>query len=509
MTIQRIGFRVRTVYKVRKPRVLQLAKQKLSFMVASLSLCAFVMGNMVGQHGWYVFWKTVLGAENDTMIAFVGTVPPIAKIPDYQQWAKYGGSKELHTFRQIPQDVLRDLPTYDVASITGTEYTLAKQAYSTMWAGGYNTTQGSHAGVDIDAPRGTPVVSIANGVVAMVKRQPNGFGNHVMIRHPNVPDGNGVTTLYSTYAHLDDILVSEGTVVHKGQNIGTVGNTGLVFGATGYHLYFQVETEDAPFHPYWPFTSTEIASAGMSFVKAVDSVAYQDRLFRYTLSPMVFVQKYENYVRPVIAQGESPVVVASKPVISQSLSASERLRLTASERARQRLARTGRVASVTSSSSPRIVAIETASSVSSSAPAVEVASSTSSASSVQPEPVVDVVKTASVTDTDTPLPPSLSTKGEVDHLTIQHSGKLSKTWQKVTIRAVDANGDTVSSPSFGGRLYVIPEFGDAAIRPSELGPLDFVNGVATVNVLSKGTKTLFIATRGAFTTVSAPMIAEK
>ncbi len=79
----------------------------------------------------------------------------------------------------------------------------------------------------------------------------------------------------------------------------------------------------------------------------------------------------------------------------------------------------------------------------------------------------------------------------------------------MTIRAVDANGDTVSSPSFGGRLYVIPEFGDAAIRPSELGPLDFVNGVATVNVLSKGTKTLFIATRGAFTTVSAPMIAEK
>lgn len=507
MTIQRIGFRVRTVYKVRKPRVLQLAKQKLSFMVASLSLCAFVMGNMVGQHGWYVFWKTVLGAENDSMIAFVGTVPPIAKIPDYQLWAKYGGSKELHTFRQIPQDVLRDLPRYDVASIIGSEPTLAKQAYSTMWAGGYNTIQGSHAGVDIDAPRGTPVVSIANGIVELVKRQPHGFGHHIMIRHPNVPDGNGgVTTLYSTYAHLDDMLVSEGTVVHKGQNIGTVGNTGLVFGPTGYHLYFQVEKEDAPFHPYWPFTSTEIAAAGMSFMKAVDSVAYQDRLFQYTLDPMAFVYKYEDYVRPVIAQGAS-TTVAAKPVIAQRLSASQRLRFGASERARQRLARTGRVASVVRSSSPRVVAVETASSVSPSVPAIEVSSSASSASSVQPEPVVDIVKTASVTDT--PLPPSLSTKAEVDHLTIQHSGKLSKTWQKVTIRAVDANGDIVSSPSFGGRLYVIPEFGDAAIRPSELGPLDFVNGVATVNVLSKGTKTLFIATRGAFTAVSAPMIAEK
>lgn len=507
MTIQRIGFRIRTVYKVRKPRVLQLAKQKLSFMVATMSIFAFVMGNMVGQHGWYVFWKTVLGAENDSMIAFVGTVPPIAKIPDYQEWAKYGGSKELHTFRQIPQDVLRDLPTYDTASITGSEYTLAKQAYSTMWAGGYNTTQGSHAGVDIDAPRGTPVVSIANGIVEKVSRQTNGFGNHILIRHPNVPDGNGVTTLYSTYAHLDEILVSEGTMVHKGQNIGTVGNTGLVFGATGYHLYFQVETEDAPFRPYWPFTSTEIAAAGMSFVKAVDSVAYQDRLFRYTLSPMLFVQKYESYVRPVLTQGSSSSSEAVKPVVvAQNVSASERLKLFASERARQRMARAGITTVVASSSSRSVVAVETVTSASSSAPAVYESSSSSSASSVQPLPVVEVIKTASVEETPLPI---VSNKEVVDHLTIQHSGKLSRTWQKVTIRAVDKNGDTVSSPSFGGRLYVIPEFGDAAIRPSELGPLDFVNGVATVNVLSKGTKTLFIATRGAFTTVSAPMIMEK
>jgi hypothetical protein len=85
------------VYKVRQPHALAIAKQKLSFLVASLSLFAFVMGNMVGQHGWYAFWKTVLGAEDDSMIAFVGTVPPIAKIPDYTLWAKYGGSKELHT----------------------------------------------------------------------------------------------------------------------------------------------------------------------------------------------------------------------------------------------------------------------------------------------------------------------------------------------------------------------------------------------------------------------------
>lgn len=493
MTLKKTGFRIRTVYKVRKPRILTIAKQKLSFMVASLSLVAFVMGNMVGQHGWYAFWKTVLGAEDDAMIAFVGTVSPIAKIPDYQQWAKYGGSKELHTFTQVPRDVLRDLPSYDVASITGNDYTLAKQAYSTMWAGGYNTVQGSHPGVDIDAPRGTPVVAIANGIVEKVSMQSHGFGHHIMIRHPNVPDGDGTTTLYSTYAHLDAVLVSEGMVVHKGQNIGTVGNTGLVFGATGYHLYFQIDVADAPFHPYWPFTSTEIASAGMSFMKAVDSTAYQDRLYQYTLNPMAFVEKYESYVRPVIAQGASSSARSVRSAVSDTVTGSKRLRMLSSERARVRMARAGITRTVASSSSSRTVV-------------ADVGAISSSVSSSQPAAtIVDVVTTASL-DTS---PTTVSSSSDVDHLTIQHSGTITNTWQKVTIRTVDANGDTVTTPSFRGRLYIIPEFGEATIRPSELSPLDFVNGVATVNVLSRSTKTLFIATRGAFTTVSAPMISVK
>ncbi len=492
MTMKRIGFRIRTVYKVRKPHVLAVARQKLSFIVASMSLFAFVMGNMVGQHGWYAFWKTVLGAEDDSMIAFVGTVPPIAKVPDYTIWSMYGGSKELHTFSQVPQDALRDLPSYDVASITGEQKTLAKQVYSTMWAGGYNSTQGSHAGVDIDAPRGTPIVAIANGIVEKVSMQKSGFGHHVMIRHPNVPDGNGYTTLYSTYAHMDAVLVTEGMVVHKGQNIGTVGNTGLVFGATGYHLYFQIDTADAPFHPYWPFTSSEISSAGLSFVKAVDSTAYQDRLFRYTLSPMLFVQKYANYVPPTVAL-KSPSEGGSVSVEKITVTRGERLRRLASERARQRMARSG-ITVTQHSPRPEVVIADA------------VASSSSTAASVESAPIADIVKTVSLEETPV-LTKSVSTV--VDHITIQHSGKQSRTWQKVTIHAVDRFGDAVMSPSFGGRLYVIPEFGDATIRPSELGPLDFVDGIATVNVLSRSSKTLFIATRGAFTAVSAPMIVER
>lgn len=495
MSLKRIGFGIRTVYKHRKPKMLQIAKQKLSFLVASMSLFAFVVGNMVGQHGWYAFWKTVMGKEDDSMIVFVGTVPPIARIPDYTLWSQYAGSKDLHTYTQVPQSVLREIPSYSQTALTnGTAPDLAKQAYSTLWAGGYTSPQGSHGGVDIDAPKGTPVVSIANGVVERMEMTGVGFGHYVMVRHPNVPDPENpgkFTTLYSTYAHLDAVLVQVGEVLHKGQQLGTVGNTGLVFGATGYHLYFQIDKEDAPYHPYWPFTSAEASAAGMSFYQAVNSTRFQGRVIEHTLNPMAFVQQNVNYTAPtVVASAAETGVVSQTPRVTGLTP--KQLR---DVRLQNRLAKAGLTAPV------QTVAVVTP-------PVSSSSSSSSSVSSSEPAVIEEVtqVKTAQVSEETIP---TYGTNTDVDRLRIEHSGKLSHVWQKVKIYAVDRNGDTVRAPSFSGRLYLVPEFGEATIRPSELSPLDFVNGVATVNVLARGSKTLFISTRGAFTTISAPMVFDR
>ena len=113
MTFSRLGFRVRDVYKLKKPGVLKLARQRLSFLIASLSLFAFVIGNMVGQHGWYAFWKSVLGKEDDSMIAFAGMISPIQKVPDYTKWAMYGGDPDQHTHRMVPQDLFIPLPAFN------------------------------------------------------------------------------------------------------------------------------------------------------------------------------------------------------------------------------------------------------------------------------------------------------------------------------------------------------------------------------------------------------------
>jgi len=94
--------------------------------------------------------------------------------------------------------------------------------------GGRGKSKDFHRGVDISAPRGTPVVAAAAGTVT-VAGNASGYGHYLMIDH-----GNGTSTLY---AHLLDFAVRRGDLVRGGATIGRVGKTG---NATGYHLHFEV-----------------------------------------------------------------------------------------------------------------------------------------------------------------------------------------------------------------------------------------------------------------------------
>jgi murein DD-endopeptidase MepM/ murein hydrolase activator NlpD len=86
-----------------------------------------------------------------------------------------------------------------------------------------------HNGVDVAAPRGTPVKAMGDGVVALVDQDMFFTGKTVMIDH-----GLGLS---SVYIHMDKITVTDGEFVTKGMQIGTVGSTGR---ATGPHLHWGV-----------------------------------------------------------------------------------------------------------------------------------------------------------------------------------------------------------------------------------------------------------------------------
>ena len=88
-------------------------------------------------------------------------------------------------------------------------------------------TQRAHLGVDYAAPKGTPVISVADGVV-VESGFSGGFGNRVVVQH-----NARQSTLY---AHLSKIAVRKGQTIKQGDNLGAVGATGW---ATGPHLHFE------------------------------------------------------------------------------------------------------------------------------------------------------------------------------------------------------------------------------------------------------------------------------
>ncbi|CAM4198536.1 M23/M56 family metallopeptidase [Pseudoalteromonas byunsanensis] len=88
-----------------------------------------------------------------------------------------------------------------------------------------------HNGVDLVAPKGQAISSVATGkvLVADERTLPANYGKVVLIQHSN--------GYQSVYAHLDQILVSEGQWVQAGMHIGTLGETGKV---TGPHLHLEI-----------------------------------------------------------------------------------------------------------------------------------------------------------------------------------------------------------------------------------------------------------------------------
>lgn len=88
-----------------------------------------------------------------------------------------------------------------------------------------------HAGTDIGAAQGTPVLAAQDGVVDSADYA-GGYGLMVVLTHPDEE-----TPLQSRYAHLSEILVEPGKTVKKGDVIGLVGSTG---NSTGPHLHFEM-----------------------------------------------------------------------------------------------------------------------------------------------------------------------------------------------------------------------------------------------------------------------------
>ena len=123
-----------------------------------------------------------------------------------------------------------------------------------------------HAGIDIGASWGSPIVAAGDGEVVGAGWT-GGYGRQVRIAH-----AGGLT---SSYSHMSEIVAAPGSFVRAGQLIGYVGSSGL---STGPHVHYEVKLGGTPVNPLGvrfssaPVVNTEIASAVKARLKILLSV---------------------------------------------------------------------------------------------------------------------------------------------------------------------------------------------------------------------------------------------
>jgi murein DD-endopeptidase MepM/ murein hydrolase activator NlpD len=103
---------------------------------------------------------------------------------------------------------------------------------------GTRTNGKSNDGINLAVPEGTPVKAAEDGVVAYAGNELKGYGNLILVRHPN-----GYVT---AYAHASELLVKRGDTIKRGQVIAKSGQSGE---AASPQLHFEIRKGSTPVDP--------------------------------------------------------------------------------------------------------------------------------------------------------------------------------------------------------------------------------------------------------------------
>jgi murein DD-endopeptidase MepM/ murein hydrolase activator NlpD len=170
---------------------------------------------------------------------------PAAKAPAQQLTAKNEAAAQTTTAKKSQPDVT---PTASVkatdaaAPMTSSEADAAGVAPEFRWPARGRIIEafkaGGNDGINIAVPEGTSVRAAESGVVAYAGDELKGYGNLVLIRHPN-----GFVTAYANNGELD---VKRGETVKRGQIIAKSGQTGNV---NSPQLHFELRKGSTPVDP--------------------------------------------------------------------------------------------------------------------------------------------------------------------------------------------------------------------------------------------------------------------
>lgn len=140
--------------------------------------------------------------------------------PELDIYTEGWNSKSVNPFNE------KDVPDSQVIDVTG--YKMPHMGPLTSLYGYRQRFRRQHKGVDIGIKMNDTIYAAFDGKVRLTAYEGRGYGNYVILRHPN-----GLETVYG---HLNKHLVKPDDVVRAGDPIGLGGSTGR---STGPHLHFE------------------------------------------------------------------------------------------------------------------------------------------------------------------------------------------------------------------------------------------------------------------------------
>ena len=190
----------------------------------------------------------------DDFPSFGRAIYPVSKTPNWghmtseQEWERIYAEMNADDFVPVPAYNMSELtiPMRQLTrnrSLTNNDIITNKLFYSTRYFGTYDLDsdeyQGRHVGIDMKVAAGTPVGSVAGGVVHATGTD-DALGNYVMVLH-RLPESG--TEVVSVYGHLDSVTVAEGRAVAPGTIIGYAGSTG---NSKSPHIHLQIDYKKNP-----------------------------------------------------------------------------------------------------------------------------------------------------------------------------------------------------------------------------------------------------------------------
>ncbi|MBR6776087.1 MAG: M23 family metallopeptidase [Bacteroidales bacterium] len=142
---------------------------------------------------------------------------------------------EIYEMAKNKSEMLSCIPA--IMPVKGTDIYRISSYYGQRTDPFYKVTK-FHGGIDFSGPVGLGIYATGDGVVKKVEKNKSGYGNNILIDH-----GYGYMT---RYAHLHSFKVKKGQKVKRGQEIGTMGNTGK---STAPHLHYEVIKNNKTVNP--------------------------------------------------------------------------------------------------------------------------------------------------------------------------------------------------------------------------------------------------------------------